>query len=239
MSEVSPPEVRRTAVMAGLTVLAGAVDAVSFLTLGKVFCALATGNVLFLAFALAGEGDVPVARPAIAIGAFLVGIAVGTGALERLQARRRPWFPLVLVCEAVLLALAGALALWRHGTGSLSDEPDGAIVGMVAMAMGLRAANALRAHVPGMPTLLSQMAFAALIDDVVKRPRVTLRGLTGRERLARGRWSATVGGIFVGGVLGAVLLVPLGSGRALLVIAALVLILAAASRLLPQGERPD
>jgi hypothetical protein len=44
--------------------------------MGKVFCALATGNVLFLSFALAGEGDVPVARPAVAIGAFMAGTAV-------------------------------------------------------------------------------------------------------------------------------------------------------------------
>ncbi|WP_307823527.1 DUF1275 family protein [Streptomyces sp. I5] len=49
--------------MTVLTVIAGAVDAVSFLTLGKVFCALVTGNVLF---APAGEGDVPVARAAAA-----------------------------------------------------------------------------------------------------------------------------------------------------------------------------
>ncbi|MFD8846007.1 DUF1275 family protein [Streptomyces pseudogriseolus] len=42
--------------MTVLTVIAGAVDAVSFLTLGKVFCALATGNVLFLSFGPAGEG---------------------------------------------------------------------------------------------------------------------------------------------------------------------------------------
>ena len=50
MSDVSPLEVRRTVVLTVLTVFAGAVDAVSFLTMGKVFCALATGNVLFLAF---------------------------------------------------------------------------------------------------------------------------------------------------------------------------------------------
>ncbi|MGM7444664.1 DUF1275 family protein, partial [Streptomyces tunisiensis] len=56
----APSEVRRTAAMTVLTVIAGAVgavDAVSFLTLGEVFCARVTGNVLFLSFAPAGEGD--------------------------------------------------------------------------------------------------------------------------------------------------------------------------------------
>ncbi|MFC7510826.1 DUF1275 family protein [Streptomyces thermocarboxydus] len=40
-------EVRRTAAMTVLTVIAGAVDAVSFLMPGKVFRALVTGNVQF------------------------------------------------------------------------------------------------------------------------------------------------------------------------------------------------
>jgi uncharacterized membrane protein YoaK (UPF0700 family) len=80
---------------------------VSFLTMGKVFCALATGNVLFLSFGLAGEGDVPVARPAIAIGAFMAGAAVAGVVLTRLAERRRPWFPVGLVREAVLLVPLG------------------------------------------------------------------------------------------------------------------------------------
>ncbi|MCP8708330.1 DUF1275 family protein [Streptomyces cellulosae] len=43
--------------MTVLTVIAGAVDAVSFLTLAKVFCALVTGDVLFLREPAALGGD--------------------------------------------------------------------------------------------------------------------------------------------------------------------------------------
>ena len=103
--------------------------------------------------------------------------------------------------------------------------------------MGVRASTALRVHVPGMPTLLSQTAIAELINDVLRRPRAALRGLTAKQRLARTRWSATVGGIFSGGVLGTLLLVPLGTGRALLVIAAAVLLLAVAGMAGPPRER--
>ncbi|MEU2992144.1 DUF1275 family protein [Streptomyces griseoincarnatus] len=67
--------------MTVLTVIAGAVDAVSFLTLGKVFCARVTGNALFPSFAPAGEGDVPVARAAAAVAAFPAGAAPGGPAL--------------------------------------------------------------------------------------------------------------------------------------------------------------
>lgn len=45
-----------------------------------------------------------------------------------------------------------------------------------------------------------------------------------------------MGGIFTGGVLGTLLLVPLGTGRALLVIAAAVLLLAVAGMVAPPGE---
>lgn len=54
--DVPPSEVRRTAAMTVLTVIAGAVDAVSFLMPGKVFRALVTGNVQFPSFAPAGAG---------------------------------------------------------------------------------------------------------------------------------------------------------------------------------------
>jgi len=52
-------EVPVTVAMAVLTVTAGAVDAISFLALGQVFTALATGNLLFLAFALGGRDRFP------------------------------------------------------------------------------------------------------------------------------------------------------------------------------------
>ncbi|WP_217166675.1 YoaK family protein [Streptomyces sp. AC512_CC834] len=236
-SSAAPPDPRRTAVMTVLTVLAGAVDAVSFLTMGNVFCALATGNVLFLSFALAGEGDVPVARPATAIGAFLVGAGVGAVVLMRVAARGRSWFAVGLAGEGLLLALGGAVAVVRHGDGAAAvDGSDLVVVGAVALAMGLRAATALRLDVPGMPTLLSQTAVARLVSDVLKEPRAALRGMSRRQRLARTRWTATVTGIFAGGVLGTLLLVPLGTGRALFVVAAVALLLAAAHLAVPPKE---
>jgi uncharacterized protein YcfJ len=103
--------------------------------------------------------------------------------------------------------------------------------------MGVRASTALRVHVPGMPTLLSQTAIAELLNDVLRRPRAALRGMTAKQRLARTRWTATVGGIFSGGVLGTLVLVPLGTGRALLVIAATVLLLATVGLAVRPGGR--
>jgi len=101
--------------MALLTVTAGVVEATSFLALGQVFTAFATGNLLFLAFALAGQGIVPAGRPAVALIAFIVGVALGSAVIRALGRRR--WFPMALVTEAVLLGVAGVVALrdalWR------------------------------------------------------------------------------------------------------------------------------
>ncbi|MFE3327359.1 YoaK family protein [Streptomyces sp. NPDC059176] len=217
--------------MAVLTVLAGAIDAISFLTLGHIFTALATGNLLFLAFTLTGNGHVPAARPAIAIAAFVVGVVTGSLFTRRLFARRRGWFPAALTAEAVLLAAAGALALWRHGTRSLNDEEDYLVIAIVGLAMGLRADAVLRARVPGMPTLLMQMSLIQLMHDLSSGAGRDIPA--GERRTARIRLVSTIAGIFVGGLLGA-LMVPWGSGRALLTVAAGVLLVACAYVLLPR-----
>ncbi|MGD1218367.1 YoaK family protein [Streptomyces krungchingensis] len=221
-------ERQQVVVMATLTVLAGAVDAVSFLTMGHVFTALATGNLLFLAFAVAEAGQLPVARPAFALIAFALGAAVGGLGTSRLVARHRHWFAVALVVEGALLALAGAAALWRHGYGSLTAHPDMLVIVIVAFTMGLRADTAVRAAVPGMPTLLIQMSLVRLIlDFAAPAPATPHRHMT------RLRFVATVAGIFVGGVLGT-LMTPWGTGRALLVIAAAVLVIALLYVLLPR-----
>ncbi|MFJ1969348.1 YoaK family protein [Streptomyces sp. NPDC087903] len=214
--------------MATLTVLAGAVDAVSFLTMGQVFTALATGNLLFLAFAVAGEGQVPVARPAFALLAFVLGAVAGALVTGRIVARRRHWFAAALAIEAALLALAGATALWRHGSGSLADHPDTFVIAIVGFAMGLRADTALRAAVPGMPTMLIQVSLVRLLHDLVSATPKSATPRTSRIRLV-----ITVGGMFVGGVLGA-LMTPWGTGRALLAIAGVALILATLYVVLPR-----
>ncbi len=56
-----------------LTVVTGLVDAFSYLSLGHVFVANMTGNVVFLAFALAGASGFSMSASLIALGAFSVG----------------------------------------------------------------------------------------------------------------------------------------------------------------------
>src|ERR1700756_5217487 len=60
-----------------MTAVTGLVDAVSFLSLGRVFTANMTGNIVLLAFATARVPGLSVARSLTALAAFLVGAILG------------------------------------------------------------------------------------------------------------------------------------------------------------------
>src|SRR5258705_4083539 len=61
----------------GMTAVTGLVDAVSFLSLGRVFTANMTGNVVLLAFATARVPGLSIAYSLTALFSFLVGAIIG------------------------------------------------------------------------------------------------------------------------------------------------------------------
>src|ERR1700751_1725732 len=66
-----------TCALLGMTAVTGLVDAVSFLSLGHVFTANMTGNIVLLAFASTGVLQVSMARSITALLGFLAGSLVG------------------------------------------------------------------------------------------------------------------------------------------------------------------
>jgi uncharacterized membrane protein YoaK (UPF0700 family) len=98
------------AFLLALTVLAGVVDATTILRLGHVFVATITGNLVFLGLAAAGAGGFDVGTPALAVGGFIVGAAIGGQACRAAQAHRGLALRNVLV---VKLSLACAALLSR------------------------------------------------------------------------------------------------------------------------------
>src|SRR5258708_27453599 len=117
----TPPALIR--VLIGLTFVAGLVDAVSVLALGHVFTANMTGNVVFLAFAVAGAPGLSLARSGVALVAFLTG-ALGGGRLAgvlRVGTLNR-WLSVVFGLEAVFV-LTAAAALQGGGGGAPRPSP--------------------------------------------------------------------------------------------------------------------
>src|SRR6202142_740567 len=70
----------------GMTAVTGLVDAVSFLSLGRVFTANMTGNIVLLAFATARVSGLSIARSLTALLAFLVGAILGGRVMARASA---------------------------------------------------------------------------------------------------------------------------------------------------------
>src|SRR6202171_6766756 len=79
-------QILRDVLLVALTVASGAVDAISYFGLGKIFSAFMTGNIVFLGFGIA-EIEGPDVIPVIfALSMFALGSYVGL----RITARRAP-----------------------------------------------------------------------------------------------------------------------------------------------------
>lgn len=204
-----------------LTFTTGLVDAVSFLALGHVFTANMTGNVVFLGFALAGEGGTDAARSVAALGAFMVGAVVG-GRLARAAsgATHRVWLTRVAVVEVALLVAAS-------GCGLAYDAPTASpgwalygILGLTAVAMGLRNATAIQLADPDVKTTVLTLTITGLAADSV---------LAGGEAPRQARRAASVFALGGGAAAGALLLTaPGGVATALAGMAAVVALATAA-----------
>src|ERR1700704_3636102 len=68
----------RDLLLGGLTVSSGAVDAISFVALGKVFTAFMTGNIAFLGLRVAGASAPGAVAILVSMAAFAVGVYVST-----------------------------------------------------------------------------------------------------------------------------------------------------------------
>src|SRR5215475_9606710 len=64
-------------ILLAMTAVTGLIDAVSYLSLGHVFAANMTGNIVLLGFASMGVPGVSVVRSLTALMGFLVGAAIG------------------------------------------------------------------------------------------------------------------------------------------------------------------
>src|SRR5882762_9304228 len=127
----------RDMLLNALTVSSGAVDAISFLALGKVFSAFMTGNIAFLGLRVAGAS----APGAVAIIVSMLGFAAGVYISTRIV---RPseasgiWPGRVTVALSVsLIAHADFIAVWFATDGQPSVDIAHVLLGSWGFAMGI------------------------------------------------------------------------------------------------------
>lgn len=187
------------ALLLGLTVLTGVVDATSILGLGRVFVANMTGNVAFIGFGLAGAPGFSLAASLVALVGFLVGAFAGGRAIAAFAHTR-----LLLLRNAVLfeLALAAAALLVAAIAGApFGSGPRDVIAALLAIALGLQNAVARKLAVPDLTTTVLTMTLTGIAADA--------------SASSRARRLLAVAAMLVGAVLGAVLLLQISAVAAL------------------------
>lgn len=117
-----------------LTAATGAIDAVSYLALDRVFTGNMTGNVLFIGFTAAGVGDIPLLNNAVALGGFVVGSIVGGRVVGRGHPPRLTRAGAWVLGLSVLVAIGITVAWWA--LGDLEPWHLLTITGVLAALMG-------------------------------------------------------------------------------------------------------
>jgi uncharacterized membrane protein YoaK (UPF0700 family) len=194
-----------------LTVLTGVVDAISILSLGRVFVANMTGNVVFVGFALAGAPGFSLAASLSALAGFLVGAWLGGIAVDRHGAHRGRLVLLMAGAELalVLAALLLAALTGPHYSGAAADG----IAALLALAMGIQNAVVRRLKVFDLTTTVLTMTLTGIAADIRERDRFAII----RRLLA-------VAAMLAGAVAGALLVLDVSDKAALALAAALLAI---------------
>lgn len=147
-----------------LTAVTGIVDAISILSLGRVFVANMTGNVVFVGLALARAPGFSLVSSLFALLGFLIGAATGGQLINRYGNDRGKLFAVSCVFEFAVIVLAMVVTLCiSHptiGAGRYSLSI------LLAIMMGLQNAVVRRLAVPDMTTTVLTMTLTGIAADV-------------------------------------------------------------------------
>jgi len=175
----------------GMTFVTGLVDAVSFLSLGHIFTANMTGNVVLLGVATAGVPEVSVARSLTALLAFLAGAAAGGRILAGSGSGR---VFTTFAIEGVCLAAATVSAIGYQVPAAEGHQLYSMIV-LTSLAMGMRNAGVRKLAIPDLTTTVLTLTITGIAAD---------SSLAGGSNPRWQRRTASVFALFAGAMLGAI-----------------------------------
>jgi uncharacterized membrane protein YoaK (UPF0700 family) len=159
----------RDSLVVVLALTTGAVDAVSYLRLGKVFSSVITGNLALLGIS-AGQRNTGLAVNAgLALAGYGLGVLLG-GAFAGTPEEGQPVWPrpATITLALELLVLAGFSGGWIAAGGHPSGGPRMALLSAVAAAMGLQA-TAVRRLGPMSTTYLTSTLTGVLQALAIRR----------------------------------------------------------------------
>jgi uncharacterized membrane protein YoaK (UPF0700 family) len=175
-----------------LTVVTGLVDAFSYLLLGHVFVANMTGNVIFAGFAIAGAGGFSLLATAVALAAFAAGAVLGGRIIRRARSHRARILQLALALETLLVAAAFLVAeVSGSAIGAGSRYP---LIALLGLGMGVQNAAARALAVPDLTTTVLTLTITGTAAD---------SRLAGGPGGKAGRRLLSTAAMFLGGLVGA------------------------------------
>jgi uncharacterized membrane protein YoaK (UPF0700 family) len=202
----------------GLTVVSGLVDAISFLRLGHVFVANMTGNIVFLAFAIADEREFSASASLIALAAFVIGAFAGGRLGWRVGHHRGRFLAIALSIKVALFGLA--LLISVVAPPPFGDGIRFALIILLASSMGVQNAAARRLGVPDVTTTVLTLTLTGFVADST---------LAGGSNPRPGRRLLAIAALFVGALTGTLVVLYAGIAAALALGLGLILFTAAAA----------
>jgi uncharacterized membrane protein YoaK (UPF0700 family) len=153
-------------VFLGMTVVTGLVDAVSFLSLGRVFTANMTGNIVLLGFATARVPGLSVTRSLTALASFLAGAVLGGRIMAEASGDSQFRFAArAFLLELVVLTAASVCAIgYKGGVVEPSVQPL-ALIALTGLAMGARNAAVRKLAIPDLTTTVLTMTLTGIAAD--------------------------------------------------------------------------
>jgi uncharacterized membrane protein YoaK (UPF0700 family) len=153
-------------VFLGMTAVTGLVDAVSFLSLGRVFTANMTGNVVLLAFATARVPGLSITLSLTALVSFLAGAVLGGRIMARASGDSH--FRIAaqaFLLEVVVLTAASVCAIGYKGDVVAPSIQPLALIGLTALAMGTRNAAVRKLAIPDLTTTVLTLTLTGIAAD--------------------------------------------------------------------------
>ncbi len=182
--------------LVAMTLVTGLVDAFSILALGHVFVANMTGNVVFLAFAIAGARGFSIPASLIALGSFLVGSVAAGRMGARKSLNRGHLLSGVAATQAILLVASVVFAY-------LSGNPvpifhSYVLIVALGVSMGMQNAAARKLAVPDLTTTVLTLTIVGIGSE---------SKVAGGSGSKIGRRLISVLAMFFGALIGALLVV--------------------------------
>ena len=178
--------------LVAMTVVTGLVDSFSYLLLGHVFVANMTGNVVFLAFAVAGAHGFSIPASVVALVSFGLGSVLGGRIVRHFGHHRGHHVIVATATQALLFITATVLAL--VGAQPFGSGVRYSLIVVLAGAMGVQNSSVRRLAVPDLTTTVLTLTVTGIGAD---------SALGGGKGSKSGRRLISVVAMFLGALVGA------------------------------------